>query len=287
MIALATFALSLSLYQPPVVNVCAHGYTQNVWDPRFSPGQRWSYRNRPEDKGSILTIYKIDDVPGIGLVVHISVDGISFDPEHRDMRVESFAIRRDSLDASALNMLSIVQVPSTPDRYSAWQENCGGLTYSSTIADTVRTLQEAYLDRQRTQSVFISLHPVNRSLEPTNVPPSRPEYLKMEVLFHPYEGSDIGTVSGQFVTKDKRDFSKTTVEMTLLPFWQNDALSPPQPPLILKMNADGKFDTPHISPGRYRIRVTLDGYLPDTHEMGFFVDRVREYTVRQVRAKQH
>jgi hypothetical protein len=121
-------------------------YTQNVWDPRFNPGQRWTYRTRPVDAGSTLTITKIDDVPGIGLVVQIDVDNVDFvdpaaNPEFRHFTTQHFAIKRDSLDASVLNMLQIVTLPYDPLTYKWWHNDCVARTYSSTVADTLWLLQ--------------------------------------------------------------------------------------------------------------------------------------------------
>ena len=139
--SIATLALAF-FYQAPITNPCASGYTQNVWDERFEPGQRWSYSTRPQDKGSTLTILKIDEVPGIGTVVQIVVDNVLFDDAPERYRTESphnvsLAMRRDSLDASVTSMLGIIQVPSRPDHYDQWQNNCNGLTYATSVADTM------------------------------------------------------------------------------------------------------------------------------------------------------
>ena len=60
---IALFALAITAQQPPIDNPCATGYTENSWDPRFTPGQRWTYRARSLDKDSSLTITKVDSVP--------------------------------------------------------------------------------------------------------------------------------------------------------------------------------------------------------------------------------
>ncbi len=283
MIALAAIALSFSLYQAPAVNACAHGYAQNVWDPRFSPGQRWSYRNRPQDKDSILTIFKIDDIPDIGMVVHIKVDNVSFDQGH-NTHTEYFAIRRDSLDASALEMRGITQVPSTPNLYAQWQENCGGLTYSGTVADTVRALQEADLARRRTATFPIVLrHIALQQIGGAAVPPER---FTAQITFHPYEGSSSGTLSGEFTSQSKLPLKGATVELSLLPSY-NYSMSP-QPPIVLKLNADGKFDSPMLPEGLYAMRLTVDGFIPDTRNVHLSSAMgIRGYANRKVYASAH
>ena len=131
-IAILASATSAPLAQEP--DVCDH-VTRNVWDTRFTPGQRWSYRSRPADAGSTLIINRIDDVPGIGLVVHIEVDHVSY------LGTQHVAIKRDSLDASALEMLGIVELKNDSQFYLRWHMNCVGLTYSTSVADTLTALQ--------------------------------------------------------------------------------------------------------------------------------------------------
>jgi len=120
-------------------------YTQNVGDLRFTPGQRWSYRSRPGDAGSTLTITKIDDVKAIGLVLQIDVDNVKFDDPtpnaHGNTVTQHLAIKRDSLDASVLSMLQIVSLPYDPWTYKWWQNDCVARTYSTTVADTLVQIQ--------------------------------------------------------------------------------------------------------------------------------------------------
>jgi hypothetical protein len=146
MIALGVLAFATLFPQSTVSNPCDN-YTQNVWDPRFTPGQRWQYRSRAVDEGSSLTVYKIDDVPGIGIVVHIMVDHVDFIDRQKAQGNNGWILfldmRRDSLDASVIKQLGIVPT-STPEEYKKWQANCGALTYATTVADTVKILQDEY-----------------------------------------------------------------------------------------------------------------------------------------------
>ncbi len=43
---------------------------------RFGAGDVWRYHTRPSEPNSTLTILKIEDVKGVGTVVHIRVDGV-------------------------------------------------------------------------------------------------------------------------------------------------------------------------------------------------------------------
>jgi len=162
MIALGVLVLSSALLQTvavtpstPAPKPCP-AYTQNVWDARFSPNQRWSYHAREVDKGSTVIITKIDDVPGIGPVIHFRVDHVSYsyDTMTGDKTIHHnaglaplylyLAMRRDSFDASVEQMLGISVLSEPADAYSRWQGDCDGLTYAATIADTIKTLQVKY-----------------------------------------------------------------------------------------------------------------------------------------------
>jgi hypothetical protein len=143
----ATTVLALAAVTPLAhePDVCDH-VTRNVWDPKFTPGQRWSYRSRPVDAGSTLIITKIDDVPGIGVVVHIDVDNVDFfdlppTPRGNNTGSQHIAIKRDSLDASVLEVLGIIALSNDSSSYLRWHMNCIGLTYSTTVADTLTALQ--------------------------------------------------------------------------------------------------------------------------------------------------
>jgi hypothetical protein len=145
-ITVLALATATPLAQEP--DVCDH-VTRNVWDPRFTPGQKWSYRSRPVDARSTLTITKIDDVPGMGVVVHVAVDHVDFfdlPPRTRGNNIgtQNLAIRRDSLDASVLEMLGIIALSNDTSSYLRWHMNCVGLTYSTTVADTLTALQAEY-----------------------------------------------------------------------------------------------------------------------------------------------
>lgn len=144
--AITVLAFAAASAQEP--NLCDH-VTRNVWDPRFTPGQRWSYRSRPVDAGSTLIITKIDDVPAIGPVVQIEVDHVDFfdrppTPRGNNSGNQHLAIRRDSLDASVLEMLGIVALSNDSSSYLKWHMNCVGLTYSTTVADTLTVLQAQF-----------------------------------------------------------------------------------------------------------------------------------------------
>jgi hypothetical protein len=245
--AIATLALSAVFQEASATNPCANGYTQNIWDPRFTPGQRWSYRARPIDKDSTLTVLKIDFVPDIGTVVHITVNHVDFDdkpgdPARNNTRLEQFAIRRDSLDASVLDVLGISQVAGPPNYYS-WQNNCGGLTHATTVADTIKTLQETYLARQETFTTPIALIPEDST---------KAEKLSI-TLSQNMINDPLRQLKGQISFKNGGPVKDALVEITSYDFNRTSNT------MHLKTDKEGRFSIA-LPRGTYDFKLTLDGF---------------------------
>jgi hypothetical protein len=258
-LVLLAFAAAASTELPPFENPCANGYTENVWDPRFAPGQQWSYHNRPIDEGSTFIITKIDDVPGIGIVIQIDVldvdiidePGISR-PHNNGYRL-SLAMRRDTLDASALQMLRIVQTVGPPSgEYQRWKKNCGGLTYATSIADSIQAEHEAYLARLRTQTRIFTVARISSGHRETFK-----VSLTKETQFH--------TISGYVTTKDGTPVKDAVIELQVQGSsdWRPQNLSTPQNPPHIKSAADGSFQLPRLGTSFiYSFKLTLDGFHP-------------------------
>jgi hypothetical protein len=175
MIAAIVLFASATVPSPHEPNPC-DDITQNVWDSRFMPGQRWSYHSRSVDAGSTLIITKIDNVPEIGMVVHIEVNHVDFHdvPPHangNNSGVERLTMRRDSLDASVVEIIGSTQVPSDFNSYRIWQKNCREKTYATTVADTLTILQSQYCVEMKKRKWPVPACPYLPSI-PLSIPPS-------------------------------------------------------------------------------------------------------------------
>jgi hypothetical protein len=116
--------------------------TRHIQDSRFAPGQRWSYKTRPEDGGSTLTIMEIDQVPELGVVIWVSVDHfyIPAFPMGPGERFASggFTLTREALEASVIQLIDKPPLTSLPN-YGYWIRDCVALTYRIPIADMLNT----------------------------------------------------------------------------------------------------------------------------------------------------
>lgn len=116
--------------------------TRNIQDSRFAPGQRWSYKTRPEDGGSTLTIMEIDKVPELGVVIWVSVDhfyipAFPMGPSER-FASGGFTVTREALEASVIQLIDQPRLTFLPN-YGYWIRDCVALTYRTPIADMLNT----------------------------------------------------------------------------------------------------------------------------------------------------
>ena len=115
-------------------------------DSKFRPGQVWQYNNRAHEKGSTLTILKIESLPKIGVTIHIRVDKVRLrnctgGPEPDNFQHMPFA--REAVERSVTKLAREGDVPSFQEGYNQWRKDCGGV-YTITVADAVRIAEETF-----------------------------------------------------------------------------------------------------------------------------------------------
>jgi len=262
-VPLALLAFTLQP-QPPIDNPCVNGYIENVWDPRFTPGQRWTYRNRPADQGSTLIITKIDDVPEIGVVIQIKVEKVDLGDDRAVTSPRGhitagyavdIAIRRDSLDASALEPIGITQIAGNPSNYSAWKKNCKGRTYAITVDEAMQTEHFAYLARQSELTVPFAAVRINTG---------RHQNMKMTLTVLPKTSALLGSLTSKEGTPIKDAVIEVQIREVIragnLPGIPGTAK-----PIEVKTGADGSFELPPLPPvGIYTLKLNIDDFKPLT-----------------------
>jgi hypothetical protein len=135
--------LSASLMPLPISvaqSNCAQ--PQLVKDVKFVPGQVWSYKTRPGEEDSTVTILRVESTPKLGVIVHVRIDGIHFSnctggPSPR--RIEHAPFSRAALEASVGSKVgSLSKVPDYSAGYHDWLSHCGGV-YKGTVDRVVAT----------------------------------------------------------------------------------------------------------------------------------------------------
>jgi hypothetical protein len=105
----------------------AHGpqlTLKEITDTKYKPGQVWSYKTRPSEEKSTLTVLRIESASS-RTIVHIRVDNIHLrnclgGPEPDKFEHMPFA--RDALDKSVSKLLRSVDVPDYKEGYSEWRK---------------------------------------------------------------------------------------------------------------------------------------------------------------------
>ncbi len=113
---------------------------QAAVDSTYSPGQVWSYKTRPAESSSTVTILRVETTPRIGTIIHVRIDGVRFKnctggPAPNTIEHAPFA--KSALDKSVGHQLSTVpRLPDFEAGYGDWLAHCGGV-YTITLAEVV------------------------------------------------------------------------------------------------------------------------------------------------------
>jgi hypothetical protein len=96
---------------------------EETTDPKYKPGQVWSYKTRPGEENSTLAVLRIESAGG-RTIVHIGVDNIRLrnclgGPEPDKLEHMPFA--RGALDQSVSKLLKSVEVPDYKEGYTEWR----------------------------------------------------------------------------------------------------------------------------------------------------------------------
>jgi len=123
---------------------------KEVSDPKYKPGQVWSYKTRSGEEQSTLTILRVEEWTEKKRIVHIRVDRIRLrnctgGPEPDNVQHMPFA--REALDASVIKVIRSGEVPDYRDGYQewrkAWDARQAGV-YTITVAAAVDVMQENF-----------------------------------------------------------------------------------------------------------------------------------------------
>jgi len=141
--------LAASLGAPAAAKV-EKGNLKEVKDEKYKPGRVWSYKTRLGEETSTFTVLRVDAAPEGKRIVHIHVDGIRLKnctggPEPDTVAHMPFA--KEFIDASAIENLRTVKVPSFEDGYSewrkAWDVGKAGF-YTITVSAAIDVMQKTF-----------------------------------------------------------------------------------------------------------------------------------------------
>jgi hypothetical protein len=134
-------------YLTPILCALGLASAAHADDPVLTEGDCWSYRSRPGEEASFLVIRKIEQIPGKGEVVHISIFGVHIKspvaPGGFSDHVGHMPISAASLRKSLTQKLQ----KTAPDSdwqagYASWKEAKGGV-FTEPVSECVRFVEEA------------------------------------------------------------------------------------------------------------------------------------------------
>jgi hypothetical protein len=109
-------------------------------DDKYVPGQVWSYKTRPGESLSTVTILRVESLPKAGVVIHVRIDGIQFKNctgGPAPSRIEHAPFARKAIDESTTRLLRTESaVPDHEVGYQDWLVHCGGV-YTIGLAQMV------------------------------------------------------------------------------------------------------------------------------------------------------
>lgn len=106
----------------------------------------WEYNTRPNEKGSTLTILRVESLPKLGLIIHIRVDRIRLrnctgGPEPD--KFEHMPFTREAIDGSVTKLVRENEVPAFQSGYDEWRKACGGV-YTILVAEAIAVGEETF-----------------------------------------------------------------------------------------------------------------------------------------------
>lgn len=121
---------------------------------RYSEGQVWEYKTRPADKGSLLKIQKIENLPQsakTGSVYHVSIIGLHFVGLPLNGELQHAPFSKVSLDASVTKLSSSkAAFPDASGGLADWRQSQGGV-FTITVAEAVSFVEQTMRNQMRAE----------------------------------------------------------------------------------------------------------------------------------------
>ena len=109
-------------------------------DSTYIAGQVWSYKARPGEALSTITILRVERTPKLGIIIHVRIDGIKFKNctgGPAPSEIDHAPFTKAALDKSVIRHIrTIPKLPALQAGYDDWLAHCGG-AYTVSLAEMV------------------------------------------------------------------------------------------------------------------------------------------------------
>ena len=118
---------------------------------KFHVGEKWSYHARPGEERSSLTIVKVESSPKLGVIVHVSLDGLRIKSAHGSSGFSETISHMPFAEAAMENSVTTLAVAKAPlppfeEGYREWRRafdaGKGGI-FTITVAEGVDFIETA------------------------------------------------------------------------------------------------------------------------------------------------
>lgn len=120
-----------------------------IEDATYKPGQVWSYKNRPGEDDSTITILRVESAPKMGVIVHVRIDKFKLENCHGnkgDSAMDHAPFTKAAIDKSVVKLLRTEKdIPDYQEGYTDWLSHCGGL-YQMSVADALTATNKTMKD---------------------------------------------------------------------------------------------------------------------------------------------
>lgn len=123
---------------------------KEVQDAQYKPGQVWSYKTRPNEQKSTITILRVDETPQAKRIVHIRVEHVQLTNCRGGNAPDTFEhmpFSKEALDQSVLKIVRTGKVPDFENGYAnwraAWDAKKAGY-YTISIAEALDVAQKNF-----------------------------------------------------------------------------------------------------------------------------------------------
>lgn len=111
-----------------------------VDDPTYKPGQVWSYKTRPGEEESTITILRVETTPKLGTIVHVQIQKWKLENckgNKGDSTMDHAPFSKAAIDKSVVKLLRTEKdIPDFDEGYKDWLSHCGGV-YTMSVADAL------------------------------------------------------------------------------------------------------------------------------------------------------
>jgi hypothetical protein len=120
-----------------------------VEDPTYKPGQVWSYKTRPGEEASTITILRVESTPKMGVIVHVRIDGFKLENcagNKGDSAMDHAPFTKAAIDKSVVKLIRTEkEIPDFQEGYKDWLSHCGGL-YQVSVAEALTATNKTMKD---------------------------------------------------------------------------------------------------------------------------------------------